>query len=55
MVAPTEVLSTENTIEVAWVELEGLETGDSEILSYNLYWDDASGQLDIELCDEIRT
>ena len=55
MVAPTEIISTENTIEVQWVALEGLQTGDSDILSYNLYWDDGSDTLDIELCDEMRT
>lgn len=38
-----------------WQELTGLTTGNSEILSYNLYWDDGTSVLDIELCDEVRT
>lgn len=53
MAPPSEVSSTENTIVVQWQSLSGLEAGDSDILSYNLYWDDASGALDIELIDAI--
>jgi hypothetical protein len=53
MAPPSEVSSTENTIIVQWQSLSGLEAGDSQILSYNLYWDDASGTLDIELIDAI--
>lgn len=55
MLPPFEVSSTENTIVVEWLTLTGAETGDSEILSYNLYWDDASTNLDIELIDAIAT
>ena len=37
------------------MELEGLSTGDSEILSYNLYWDDGTGTIDQELTDSLVT
>ena len=54
MQAVTEVISTEDTIEVQWIALIGAETGNSEILSYNLWWDNGSGEeLLIELCDEV--
>lgn len=55
MTAPVQVYSTDNTIEVTWPELTGDATGNSEILSYNLLWDDGTSTLDIELCDTLVT
>lgn len=41
---PLSIISkTETEITVAWSELTGTLTGNSEILSYNLYWDDHTG------------
>jgi hypothetical protein len=53
MNTPTQVFSTDYNIEVNWVELTGDATGNSDILSYNLYWDDGTGTIDIELCDAV--
>ena len=52
MAPPFELSSTDSTIVVQWSALVGVETGFSEILSYNLYWDDGSNDLSIELCDK---
>lgn len=41
---PLSVVSkTETEITFAWSELTGSLTGNSDILSYNLYWDDNTG------------
>lgn len=41
---PLSVVSkTETEISFAWSELTGSLTGNSDILSYNLYWDDNTG------------
>lgn len=55
MAAPTIVLHTDTTIQVRWVELTGVQTGNSPILSYNLYWDNASGSIVYELVDSLVT
>jgi hypothetical protein len=55
MAAPTIVLQTDTTIQVKWVELSGAQTGNSPILSYNLYWDNASGSSVYELVDSLVT
>jgi len=55
MAAPTIVLQTDTTIKVKWVELIGTQTGNSPILSYNLYWDNASGTTVYELLDALVT
>jgi hypothetical protein len=55
MQAPTEVYSTDLEIKVEWLSLSGLPTGDSAILSYNLYWDNGTGSTDIELTDSLVT
>lgn len=34
-----------------WTTLTGLLSGDSNILSYNLYWDNGTGVTNIELVD----
>ena len=46
---------TENQIQLSWPELSGASTGDSAILSYNLYFDDATGTIDISLVDDLVT
>jgi len=46
------VYSTDLEIKIKWESLEGAETGDSVILSYNLYWDDGTGVTDVELVDD---
>lgn len=55
MLIPFEVLSTDTTIQVGWLDLEAPATGNAPVLSYNLYWDNGSGVADIELVDEMVT
>lgn len=55
MTAPSQVYSTDSTIKVEWQPLEGVQTGNSLILSYNLYWDNGSGVSSIELVDQLVT
>jgi len=55
MAAPTIVDHTDTTITVQWLALNGVNTGNSPILSYNLYWDNASGATVYELVDELVT
>jgi hypothetical protein len=38
-----------------WTELTGTATGNSAILSYNLYWDNGTGNSNIELVDSLQT
>jgi hypothetical protein len=40
---------------VIWTDLENQDTGNSEILSYNLFWDTGTGLSDIELTDSLVT
>jgi hypothetical protein len=53
MLAPSEVYSTDLEMKVKWESLVGANTGDSAILSYNLYWDDGTGVTEIELVDDL--
>lgn len=51
---PTQLVSTDTTIQVEWLPLvTGSEIGNSEIFSYNLYWDNGTGSTSIELVDEL--
>ena len=43
------VRKTETMIELNWSEITGVQTGDSEITAYTLYWDDNTGVVDIML------
>lgn len=52
---PTLVFGTDYSVEVQWIPLTNSATGDSPILSYNLYWDNGSGATTIELCDTLVT
>ena len=40
-------LTTDFRIQVTWSELVGTSTGNSNILGYNLYWDNGSGEIDL--------
>jgi hypothetical protein len=40
---------------VKWTGLTGLSTGNSAILSYNLYWDNGSGTTNVQLTDSLIT
>jgi hypothetical protein len=51
---PTQLVSTDTTIQVEWLPLvTGSGIGNSEIFSYNLYWDNGTGSTSIELVDEL--
>jgi hypothetical protein len=54
MQAPSQLFSTDSTIKVQWLPLFGAETGNSVILTYNLYWDRGSSEWE-ELTDSLRT
>lgn len=43
-----QIVSKKQTeISLAWTALTGVETGNSDILSYNLFWDNATGTTNI--------
>ena len=46
---------TENEIKISWTALTGTQTGNSVILGYTLYFDNASGTSNIELVDTLLT
>lgn len=55
---PISVLyKTESEITLAWAPLTGyVQTGDSPIFAYNLYWDNATGdQPTIRLTSSLET
>ena len=43
MGTPTMLSRTKTSITVQWTALTGAQTGNSAILTYNLYWDGGSG------------
>jgi Fibronectin type III domain len=45
---------TETEITLSWSKLKGSVTGNSKILSYNLYWDNASGLPQIKLVSTLK-
>jgi len=53
IVTVTSKLQTE--ISLSWTALTGTATGNSAILSYNLYWDNALGTTNIEVIDSLVT
>ena len=53
MQAPFEVLSTDHSIQVGWQGIEGVQAGNSAILTYNLYWDRGTGETNFELVDAL--
>jgi hypothetical protein len=53
---PLSVLSkTETEITLAWSPLIGVATGNSVITSYNLYWDNNSGTVNILVVSGLMT
>jgi len=55
MSTPTQGPSSDTDIVVTWSALTLTATGNSDILSYNLYWDNGSGTTNIELTDSLVT
>lgn len=49
------VFSTDTTIILYWSSVSGSSAGNSDVLSYNLYWDAGSGTANIELTDTLVT
>jgi hypothetical protein len=48
-------LTTDLQIHVKWTGLTGTSSGNSDILSYNLYWDNGSGTTNLQLTDSLVT
>ena len=42
-------------LEILWTELTGSQTGNSDILGYQLYWDAQTGTADIPLIETTDT
>lgn len=55
MTTPTQGPSSDTDIQVTWSTLTGAATGNSAILSYDLYWDNGSGTVNTELTDTLVT
>lgn len=55
MSTPTQGPSSDTDIVVTWVALTGAATGNSAILTYDLYWDNGSGTTNVELIDSLVT
>lgn len=55
MADPVLANRTKTTISITWSALTGTASGDSTILSYNLYWDNGSGTTSIQLTDSLTT
>ncbi len=54
IMGPISVLNkTESEITLVWSALAGVATGNSPITSYNLYWDDNKGNIDIRLITDL--
>jgi hypothetical protein len=54
IMGPLSVLNkTESEITLVWSALAGVATGNSPITSYNLYWDDNKGNIDIRLITDL--
>jgi hypothetical protein len=55
MNAPFLVSRTKATMTIKWIALTAPATGNSNIISYNLYWDNGLGEITIELADSLIT
>jgi hypothetical protein len=54
VMGPLSVLNkTESEITLVWSTLVGIATGNSPVTSYNLYWDDNKGNIDIRLVSDL--
>lgn len=51
----TVVEKNEVEVTLSWSQLTGSNTGDKEILAYNLYWDDNTGTPNIKLQSDLTT
>jgi hypothetical protein len=49
MSTPVLVSKTETTINLSWTALTSPANGNSPVTSYNIYWDNASGTVNINL------
>lgn len=55
MAMPFMVSRTKATMTIRWVGLTAPATGNSDVLSHNLYWDNGLGDTSIELLDDLVT
>lgn len=55
MTTPIKGPSTDTEVQVTWSAATGTATGDSPILTYDLYWDNGSGTANIELINSLVT
>jgi hypothetical protein len=55
MNAPFLVSRTKTTMTVRWVPIVAPATGNSPVITYNLYWDNGLGDITIELADSLIT
>ena len=46
---------SDSSISLSWTGLTGTDTGNSAITSYNIYWDNGSGTLNLPLMDSLVT
>ena len=46
---------SDSSISLSWTALVGTDTGNSPITSYNIYWDNGSGTLNLPLMDSLVT
>lgn len=53
MAAPSVVSSSDTEIILSWSSLTGSSTGNSAILTYNLYWDNGSRTVNLQLIDQL--
>ena len=51
----TVVSKTESEIVVSWTALTGVQTGNSAILGYSLYFDNATGATNLLLTETLAT
>lgn len=55
MTVPTLTSVTEAAISIAWTALSSPDDGNSAILSYQVYWDNGSGTLTLNIQDALQT
>lgn len=55
MAAVTIVSKKQTEISLSWTALTGAATGNSAILSYSLFWDNATGTTSIQVIDSLVT
>lgn len=55
MADPIITSYSDSQIVVSWTALTGTDTGNSPITSYNLYWNDGTGDADIQVLNALVT